>query len=736
MEVTEQDLREQYESLETEELIEMYRNNELTELASSVLTQVLRERGISPENLSKRAAEEAKEPQTFQADVSPSFLDLTHYIKQYESLETEELVEMIRKSELPEPAWSALTQILEDRGISHEALDEPVFGEEANKKPIAPMKSPQQKAEEDEFLGLLVESNPRFFITKIIVTLNILVFAVMALSGVSLFAPEIEHLLKWGANFGPLTVTQWWRLLSSTFLHIGVIHLLFNMWCLWSMGKLAERMFGTWTFLMLYVLSGLGGSIASVGWHPRIVSAGASGAIFGVAGGLITFLYLGKLQVPGSVIKKNLKSALFFVGYNVFYGLTQSGIDNAAHIGGLLVGLLIGGFLHRPLPPPKDYSHLRHYIVFSGLSLSFIVGAQFIKTQAVNDPLTKLINAEKLIESGDLDQAIAEYTEAIELDPKIAEAYNDRGIAYLKKEQFDQAISDFNNAIELKPKLAMAHNNRGIAYLKKEQFDQAISDFNNAIELKPKLAMAHNNRGLAYFYKKEYEKAWDDVQKAQNLGYQVHPEFLKQLRYTRAITDLNKAIEINPRDADAYYKRGRAHQDNNQYDQAISDFNNALDINPRLAQVYNSRGEAWHEKDNYDAAIQDYIDALEIDPRYAEAYFNRGHIKWHKFDYDGAIADYTKAIEIDPRYVEAYNKRGVAWAQKEEYEQAIVDINRALELNPRYARAYMDRGVVWSFKGDLDRALTDAKKAISLNPTNKEFQEFLAYLKSKIKDNE
>jgi hypothetical protein len=159
MEVTEEDLREQYESLETEELIEMYRNGELTELASSVLTQVLKERGISPENLPKRAVEEAKEPQTFQEDVSPSFLDLTHYIRQYESLETEELVEMIRKSELPEPAWSALTQVLEDRGISHEALSEPAFTEDAKEA----KKSPKQ---ESSMTRLLVPMNLRNILSE------------------------------------------------------------------------------------------------------------------------------------------------------------------------------------------------------------------------------------------------------------------------------------------------------------------------------------------------------------------------------------------------------------------------------------------------------------------------------------------------------------------------------------------------------------------------------------------
>jgi rhomboid protease GluP len=230
------------------------------------------------------------------------------------------------------------------------------------------------------------------------------------------------------------------------------------MWCLWNLGELAERMFGTWIFLMLYVFSGLGGSIASLWWHPRLVSAGASGAVFGVAGGLITFFYLGKLRVPHAVIKKNLNSVLCFVGFNVFYGLTQSGIDNAAHLGGLFVGLLIGGSLHRPLPPPKDYSRFRQYIIFLGLLLCLVLGAQFIKTQVEKDPLTKLVRAERLIDLGEFDQAIVQCTKAIELDADFAEAYYNRGKAYKLKGQYDEAISDFTKVIEVNPKDATAYN--------------------------------------------------------------------------------------------------------------------------------------------------------------------------------------------------------------------------------------------------------------------------------------
>ena len=106
----------------------------------------------------------------------------------------------------------------------------------------------------------------------------------------------------------------------------------------------------------------------------------------------------------------------------------------------------------------------------------------------------------------------------------------DEATVNVNKGQFDKSISDSTKAIEINPKFAEAHSNRGNAYWGMGQYDKAISDYNKALEINPNFAMAYNNRGFVYFFKKEYEKAWDDVHKVQNLGYTVHPAFLRDLR--------------------------------------------------------------------------------------------------------------------------------------------------------------------------------------------------------------
>jgi membrane associated rhomboid family serine protease len=222
--------------------------------------------------------------------------------------------------------------------------------------------------------GLLARSTPCFFITPIIISINMLMYLLMVLSDFSMFIPKIDQLLSWGANFGPLTVNgQWWRLLSSTFLHAGPLHLIFNMWFLWKLGNYAERIYGNWTFLMIYILSGVGGGIISLLWHPKIVNIGASGAIFGVAGGLLTFVYRERLNLAQEIKKDDLVGILVFLGYNLIRGFGQSGIVNAAHIGGLFVGLFVTLVLRYPLSSLKVFLRPRNYYVFSKRAFGYIL---------------------------------------------------------------------------------------------------------------------------------------------------------------------------------------------------------------------------------------------------------------------------------------------------------------------------------------------------------------------------
>lgn len=192
-------------------------------------------------------------------------------------------------------------------------------------------------------------------VTSAIVAANVLVFIAMTLSGVSPVEPRISDLVKWGANTGWQTLlSQPWRMWTSNYVHIGIVHIALNMWCLWSLGALAERVFDRWTYFLTYTFCGIAGSLASLGLHPTRFGAGASGAIFGLAGALISALYLGNLPIPPRALKSTLKSLVLFAGYNLFFGAVVPAIDNSAHLGGLVCGLVLGAILARHLTSPPD----------------------------------------------------------------------------------------------------------------------------------------------------------------------------------------------------------------------------------------------------------------------------------------------------------------------------------------------------------------------------------------------
>ena len=180
----------------------------------------------------------------------------------------------------------------------------------------------------------------KFLVTPLLIFANLIVFIVMVASGADVLEPDTRILIDWGANYQKLTLDgEPWRLLTSCFLHIGVVHLLVNMYALLFVGILLEPLTGKARFATAYLLAGIGGSLNSVAWHSFSVSAGASGAIFGMYGMFLALLTSDLVDKSGR--KSLLISMAIFVMYSLFSGM-QGNTDNAAHIGGLVTGLLCG----------------------------------------------------------------------------------------------------------------------------------------------------------------------------------------------------------------------------------------------------------------------------------------------------------------------------------------------------------------------------------------------------------
>jgi rhomboid protease GluP len=192
--------------------------------------------------------------------------------------------------------------------------------------------------------------------TYTLVGINCAVYVAMVLNGVSPTDPKAEQLVHWGAAFGPYIIGgEWWRLVTAMFVHIGFWHLATNMWCLWNLGLLGEPLLGTFGLIGVYLLTGFAGNLLSFVVHPgiadhgadAIIGAGASGAIFGIAGALILLLNSKFLPLAPADRKSLRRSVIWFAVLNFVLGAGVNlshfslKIDNSAHLGGFLEGLVL-----------------------------------------------------------------------------------------------------------------------------------------------------------------------------------------------------------------------------------------------------------------------------------------------------------------------------------------------------------------------------------------------------------
>lgn len=188
--------------------------------------------------------------------------------------------------------------------------------------------------------ALLFVPRKGFLATPLLVDISLVVYLLMLFNEVHFMEPSVEHLVAWGGNLRATTLDgELWRLLTCCFVHIGIVHLLLNMYALLMIGVQLEPILGSVRVLVLYVVTGIVASMTSLWWHENTVSAGASGAIFGLYGVFLALLFTD--LIPKETRKQLLQSIGIFVLYNLMYGL-KGGVDNAAHIGGLVSGLVLG----------------------------------------------------------------------------------------------------------------------------------------------------------------------------------------------------------------------------------------------------------------------------------------------------------------------------------------------------------------------------------------------------------
>jgi tetratricopeptide (TPR) repeat protein len=290
---------------------------------------------------------------------------------------------------------------------------------------------------------------------------------------------------------------------------------------------------------------------------------------------------------------------------------------------------------------------------------------------------------------GDLDGAINHYGKAIksgDLPQKIlAKTYLKRAEARKDKGHNKASMADYNQAIKLNPKDAAAYMNRAVIWQEMDLYDQSIKDISKAIAIDPNKIYYYLKRALAFHL----------------TG-----------RYDRAIADYSKAIEIGPPIGVAYFGRGAAWLMNNKYDEAIADLSKAIALEPQNAAIYYSRATAWHKKGKLATAIHDYSKAIELRPANANYYRERGKAWLAKGVYDQAVSDFSKIIEMDGRNAEAFYLRGMVWEEKRQYQKALDDFDQVLKINRADDQAL--NALAWLLATCPDAQYRDGQKALRL----------------------
>lgn len=237
----------------------------------------------------------------------------------------------------------------------------------------------QHQRETYEFLQRLRMVTGGPWVTYVLVAANVVVYLVNVASGIDFLAPSAEKLVGWGAEYGPRTLNgEWWRMLSSAFLHAGLVHVAVNMYALWVVGPLAERLLGHSGFAVLYTLTAITGAIASLWWNPSVIGVGASGAVCGVIGGLLGIAISRNATIPGRFLAALRRSVTNVLLINLVIGIAFPFIDNAAHLGGFAGGTLLGYLLSRPIEPGRRHNlTIRDVVVFvvlGGVSTLLFLG--------------------------------------------------------------------------------------------------------------------------------------------------------------------------------------------------------------------------------------------------------------------------------------------------------------------------------------------------------------------------
>jgi membrane associated rhomboid family serine protease/predicted negative regulator of RcsB-dependent stress response len=405
----------------------------------------------------------------------------------------------------------------------------------------------QQSSSRQIRLRLPVADHPAW-ITWGLLAANALVFAAMAITAVVtgqqalpslLSSPDPSLLLRFGAKYGPAILGgEYWRLITAVFLHDGLLHLAINSYALFVIGVQTERFFGHVRYLIIYLLAGAA-SVAASYVAESTLAVGASGAIFGLVGALAV-LFLRNRRIFGAMGRRQLSNLVLVIVINLIFGLSVKGIDNWAHLGGLVAGFLLAWFLaprYQVVLPAPEYAVSGEGIIYGRaedrnplsqrwwvIPAALLLGVGLTwagNAREGNSATGHQLRGETYLYQGETERAIDEFSAALALDDQLWGAYLYRGEALLNQNDLVAAMTDFETVISSPAPdryRALAYTGTGRVKLLRGQVDGALSDLDQAVDLAPAEPFAHFVRGVIHYEIGQFAQARTDLQAALDLG--------------------------------------------------------------------------------------------------------------------------------------------------------------------------------------------------------------------------
>lgn len=285
------------------------------------------------------------------------------------------------------------------------------------------------------------------------------------------------------------------------------------------------------------------------------------------------------------------------------------------------------------------------------------------------------------------DEALANYDQAIALDPGAADAFNDRGTVLQSLQRYDEALASHERAATLRPDYAGAYYNQGTALLNLGRYEEALARYDRAISLDPLWVEAHLNRGLA-------------LQRLQ--------------RYEESLSSYDSVIGLNPGWADAYNDRGAALQMLRRHEEALASYDKAAALQPESADACFNQGNALLALQRHAEALTHYDRAISLEPRHVDAHFNRGNALLNLHRSCEALASYERAAMLRPDHADAFYNQGVALMTLEDHVEALERFECAIALNPRHSDACTNKGNALRNLQRYDEARASYDQSIAL----------------------